>query len=367
MQYNQVVPDAVFPSYDGGTTVTFTIEALAGQALVGGSLILDGQLTGYAKNGSGDYIASDMSDVFLDGFAGIHSVFDSIQTSSASQGTIENLVAYNTVMTNHFRVTSDRTSTRAQSELAYPSAIIRQQQLSPTYGAGEFSMKPFTCLNRMNGELFLAKTGPIRITFKLADIQNAFTMMSASTPTEKYSLKDLKLRFVTVGMDVPPDQVAGIPPIRMRTFQTIRQTVNSSTPTIALKAPVAADAFSVLMVPSELVTGTTKAKTFNNLVSRLPGNFTSARLYIDSQETRLYTRDMNFNDVVDHFVKSFRGGETSLAYSTGYDTRTFGVGTTLTDPVDFMNANASLSMTSASFSIGSPYIIYVVFHGFMDL
>ena len=184
-QYNETLPDARFPSYEPSAIITFTIEKLDAQALMVGSLAITGDI--------------DPVEIRLPPHVGVHCFFESIQSTGASFGTLENIQAYNTTIGTKSSIQKpDATSAYYNMQHIVPNytqgAQLRAQR------AGATSM-PFVCipqiaLNRGSGAIPFEKTGAIRITLTLASQNN-----SAMTTTA-WSLKNLKLRYITTRLNV---------------------------------------------------------------------------------------------------------------------------------------------------------------------
>ena len=99
----------------------------------------------------------------------------------------------------------------------------------------------------------------------------------------------------------------------------------------------------------------------------IPQGFQSARLYIDNVETRLYGHDMNVAEVLEEFAKSMEAGSDSSALDLRTAGSFFGIGTMLDTPVNFMRTNASVTINASGVSPANKYLVYMLFHGFVDV
>lgn len=260
--FHDVRPDAFQDSYSGsnGDEMSFTIFAGNDRAIVPGTLCLEGDLDatidGSFNDTSGDLITGAL---YLDPSIGVHGLVRGTSTATEGAGQLENIGAY----AKGVRMVTDGTRSRFnlytkidQAAMMAPTAretsiYLEKSEVGGVSVKPSFSVAPHILLNKASGPVAFARTGSIRVTFRLARKNEAFFGPAVNTATFDYRILNARLRYNTVPVTQAPAAVVG------RTFMTSEHTLASSVSTVTT------------VFPSKAVDSFTMA--FHNIVQAVPG------------------------------------------------------------------------------------------------
>jgi hypothetical protein len=240
-------------------------------------------------------------------------------------------------------------------------ALIVGQGDSGAVELASFSVQPMACINRASGPIRLSSTGAISLSWRFADAsQVLFGPDNTAAAGWTYTVTNLRLRFSTV------DAKLSQPKATLRATQVVRQSVTSQTSTVQIRAPVVADAFSMVMQPQALES----SLALNTLVSRRPAAVREARIYLDSTETQLTNRDLKTGvDITQGFLQSMRAAGFSKAGSSVAQAlqEGWGMGVALARAVDFARVKSSIRLSTPDVSNAAPWTIYVIYHSVIEI
>lgn len=363
--HHQIRPDAPQDSYVSDQTATFTIDPFDKQALLQGSIRIEGNIE--ITDGTNTLTSGD--GVYLDRFAGSHTLLADLRVEAANLGMLEYNASYpRTVAAVH---RASKSNIQLGSAVHYAGlmgpardsvqGLITAEGNAQGVELASFSVQPLCCLNRASGPLKLSKTGAIRLSFRFTPSQDCIYGEDAiAANTWTYTVTNLRLRFTTVGAHLAADKVV------TRTIQVVRQALESRSPTIQIRAPVVADSFSMFLQP-QAVEGSYNQ---NSLVMQRPGGITQARIYLDSAETQLTNRDLKTGvDVLQGFLSSMQaagfanaGTVSAMARQEGW-----GMGTVLSKHIDFSKVNSTVRLSTPAISNTVPWVCYVLYHGVLTI
>lgn len=252
--FHDIRPDAFASQYVDGDELTFTLFAGNDRAIVPGTIYLEGFLD-VTINGNFTDLASEISDalVYLDPSVGAHGLIRGTSTATEGSRQIENIGAYakgvrmivdGTRSTLNLYTKVDYASLTAVSA-ATTSMYLEGETIQTTAGGDRklpsFSFAPHILLNKASGPIAFARTGAIRISFRLARRLDAFFGPGAlDNPAFNYRLTSVRLRYNTVPVTQAPAAVVG------RSFMTAEHTLASQVSTVTTIFPSkAVDSFTM--------------------------------------------------------------------------------------------------------------------------
>lgn len=252
--FHDIRPDAFQDFYSEGDELSFTLFAGNDRAIVPGTICLEGNLTA-SINGAFTDAPGDLEQaiVYLDPMLGAHGLIRGTSTATEGSRQIENIGAY----AKGVRMIHDGTRARMnlftkvdQATLMAPNGsdttkFLEGEFLQTSAGGARtptsFSFAPHILLNKASGPIAFARTGAIRITFRLARRLDAFFGPGAlDNATFAYRIAGARLRYNTVPVSQAPAAVVG------RSFMTTEHTLASQVSTVTTIFPSrAVDSFTM--------------------------------------------------------------------------------------------------------------------------
>jgi hypothetical protein len=345
-----------------------------GRSLVMGSVRIEGELEMTVEGqlyGSTD--VSYDSTVYLDQWAGAHSLCEQISVSAAGM-TLETLSDYprlvaamssgtqsQTDLFNSQNVCELRTSSQ---ELSREVLMGEYLQLDPNDVAvaranPDFSFKPVTVLNNSAGVMPYRQVGPIKMTINLARIANVVYGPGAAASAPSYVLRNLRC----VWRSVPDDgkKVA----IDMVRHLSDRADIQSSQASIQLRMPaVCSSVFSTFISDAD-----SKDQNSNTLaLQRLPGVSVVEFLFSSATNTLLTYRLQSEVEVLERYIDALSNGSgtNGATLRNIYSNNVYGIGLSFGGELD-LNAKPLTVQITSEVTNGAPWVMVNFFRSQLSL
>jgi hypothetical protein len=251
--FHDIRPDAFAEQYGQGDELTFTLFAGNDRAIVPGTICLEGSLQVTIDGTFADALGVISTQVvYLDPSLGVHGLIRGTSTATEGSRQIENIGAYAKgvrMIMDGTRATSDLDTKIDQAALIAPLAAVTTDLLEGVVVPGatgsrqpiSFSFAPHILLNKASGPIAFARTGAIRVSFRLARKLDAFFGPGAlDNAAFDYRIQGARLRYNTVPVTQAPAAVVG------RSFMTTEHTLASQVSTVTTIFPSkAVDSFTM--------------------------------------------------------------------------------------------------------------------------
>ena len=372
VMYHEVIPENLLSAYGEFDNVDMVLSAGEGRSLNLQSVVIEGELEVVGADGN---VLSQGGNadkqINLDHLTGIHSVFESFNTSisAPSQLVIENLTEYpryvkmsmtamsgDNDMNNSNNVcemkapTDDMTNSLLQG--VFPNVPNNNIRLNP-----DFSCRPLIALNSGNGSLPFRKSGDIRLSFILAR-NNAVFFGKDMEDGVTYSIKDLRCRFTSSPDDGSND------PVAMKTKINIKQSIQSSQANVNTRVPAVCMGMSASF---QIQQNENTARNNNLELNKIPNLRQTQFLYNDSTNTGISYIIRNNVEVLTRYIDSFMDtGRNSTSLVKLANNQSFGVGIDFDGAIDLRNQKFSLQLSS-DIASNNPMLIYMYFHSVVEL
>jgi hypothetical protein len=238
MAYVAVKPLAEKAQYLPNDTIDFLFDIGMGNEMVGNSFRLEGNLF---VTQDGDPVEN--ISITYDSKAGVHSFVQQIVTQVADRS-IENINYYGRYASmksqtmdapiNKMAVSSNATELKMLND-TMTTAILSLANLD--YGRS-FSIKPYFCLNNLNGNVSYAKAGQVKVSLTLASVVQCLFGGDASLADTSYYLTGLQMTCRVV-----PQSEASKAPV-CGVLACVRQNIQSNNTTLSVIVPIATSSFS---------------------------------------------------------------------------------------------------------------------------
>ena len=242
IQYHYSDPETVKNVYSEYDTVDFMINT--DRNLINNSVRIEGDLV-VSQAGSTTVPNDGNATIYFNPRTGIHGVVESISTTLGGGGEVmEFLNGYGRLVNMVEVATKDKDSyfnSKDRTELKVPTVpqartLCRGKVFADTAGtveAGDFSFKPFFCLNRMSGgnSLSLAPYNDvIKVSINLARINNFLAGSGFAGNTPRYSLSNLRLTYRTLPRQPTPNMTA-------RSYIYLKQLITGNNVSLSSRVP----------------------------------------------------------------------------------------------------------------------------------
>jgi hypothetical protein len=249
LQFHAIDPDSIRDSYASNDLVTFSVSVGDGRALMPGSVRLEGLLSITA---GGQRVSNE--DVRLDNYLGANALFAELNTEAVNLGVIEQSGASYARAARQIsdltkRPTDFFTGT-AVAALQSPDVLLTQDYVRGVQPVGQtgdpdaidFSIAPTIALNRASGAIAFSRTGQIRVTVRLATVQDALFGGEVDANTS-YTITNFRLTCHSVPDSMAPKTVS------MRSFSSAESTVQSASASISTRLPAICSSVTVSALP----------------------------------------------------------------------------------------------------------------------
>ena len=373
VKYAIVLPEnqkAIYTEYDN---VDFKISNV-GRKLVGGSV----RLLGDVKVSENENLTQLVA---YDGFVGAHSYVDSITTSFAKTGQIENIRSYaryvsatakaklckedliNSAYVCENRVVSDKMASNLLKGVHPLLASRSEEYASATTTKLDFATKLDFCLNNMVGDAYLPyeKTGDITISIQIPRTVSVLYGESGIGSGKKIELENLRISYTTVA-----DDGKYAPKYLMRVKTDIKQSIQSTNSAISTKVPIVADCMFMTFVQQA-----NENKPLHNGMACevLPTVNRVEFLWNDSFSQEFVYQLDNQEEILTNYIKAINKGtvgtnHASLNVLASNDA--YGLGLYFGQYLDLSKSKIGVNIQSGV-SSSTPYTAYMFFSGVVEV
>lgn len=246
--YKAINPEVQRAQYGPLDEVDFKMN-FSGQALVPNNVYLSGNIM-VLYDGT-NKMNDDNKQIYMDCDVGMHSVIDTVVSTTANQGNIENIqnyARYVKMMVNGTVNENDKFNSEHLIELKSPSnaalkTILCGQKVKDSGDAvvadnnTDFMLKLDCVLNNiMSGPVSYQKTGEITVSLRLADV-NRVLFGSDVQPTTTYVLENLQLHYQCV----PDSAEYQKTPVQSKVKASIVNSITNSYSVVNITAPIVSD------------------------------------------------------------------------------------------------------------------------------
>jgi hypothetical protein len=369
--YSEVIPENSKDSYGPHENVDFLLN-FEGRACNLGSIRIEGELD--VKHG-GLYLnaaANVDKDIFYNSTVGAHACFESIQTSM--QGSvIENVQDYPRWVTMVTKATSEqgdignnsdqtcelKTSTQLATNTILQGTVVAEQPTVPQRLNPDFAIRPMIALNSSVRAMPFSKSGQIRLTLNLARVNAVFFGKDVDAQVQ-YALKNLRVTFSSI----PEAEADMKTPFTLRTKLGMKQSVQSSLASVALRVPAICSGVSCSFLPQ----GQENAAYSDTLEMTTVPNLQSIQYSFNDITSSLVTfRLKTMPEFIQGYIESMLdSGLNALGPDAWANQDGFGVGTSFEGLVDLRNQKFGVQLTS-DISNTDPFVIFLFFHSVLQL
>jgi hypothetical protein len=371
LKYHTVPPQNAKTSYGQNETIDFKTSAF-NRKLVGGSVRLLGDI-------SVSLNSALTSNVFYDGFAGLHCVLDSIKTSFSSVGQVENLDHYNHYVASKAKASltkHDLFNSVYVCEGRCPDDVLAKKLLKGTIGVNnegqgdiaaykegnlDFALKLDFCLNNMVGDSLVPfnKIGDVMISIQTASILNALWGSSDLNIGTNYTLQNLRLIYTSVADDGKDGKYS------MKIKSSVKTSLQSNNATISTKVPVVADSFFMTFI-QQLHEG---SRVYNSLQCEKIPLFERLEVTYNDSMSQQFTYEIdNEEEVLTNYIKAVQkvAGNNDASLSTLASNEAYGVGFNFGSFVDLSKTKIGINIKSGIQS-AAPFLAYMFFNGVITI
>lgn len=373
--YHEVQPEnrkSVADGYTPQTVVDFVLNS-QGRSLVPNSIKIIGEFV-VLSDGINQVAANVKSTHKINRKAGIHSVCESISSSSVNLGNLELLnnyarfvameetgVAYRDDYCNASKLVELKAVSDVESGLNCnidPQIYYTDATTSNVINRNvSFSFKPRICLNRFSGgNLSFAKTGAMAISLTLARAFGVLFGVNLNNGAT-YKLVNLRVCYASVPSEAQP------PMVLMNKINNIKTSISSSSANISAN------------IPSSSVKGVSisfqaqseeNQKEFDNLsLKRLSGLSQLQFIFNDSLNKYINFVLSSDSEILAHAVESFNSmGHSNVNATQLTQGDNMIVGTGFSEFVDFTKSAFDVQFSS---SINTAHNVYMYFHSAMQV
>jgi len=379
IQYSSVLPDN---NRSGGYTsqdvVNFTLNN-GGRSLVLGSVKLEGKL----RVNTNANVRATNQDIRFNPYAGSGSFLDGVNTSSANNGTLENIqFDYGRYLNMVAKASTDRTdhfSSNAVCELKAPFdtmtseycyGVVTTNNQNPETDDIDFSHKLKICLNRQvqGSDLPFSRTGFMRLSITLARDASAMyglfrTDANINMSSVNYVLSDLKIVYQTV-----PD-VGQKDAVVMRSLVPLKSTLESDFSNVSSSVPAKVDAVSISYQFQErenrVLNDQGNPQVWDNYAMNKIPNFQSIQyIFNNSQSEYISYLIENESEAIKRGIESLSDtghNQVSLDALNSQDVLLHGI--SLGEMIDFSAQQFSVQINAPNgLSSNNAMVIYMFFH-----
>ena len=372
LKYHTVPPQNAKTDYTQNETIDFKTSAI-NRKLVGGSVRLLGEIDVSLNSALS-------SNVFYDGFAGLHCVLASIKTSFSSVGQVENLDHYNHYVASKAKASltkHDLFNSVYVCEGRCADDVLAKKLLKGTIGVNnegqadiaaykeqnlDFALKLDFCLNNMVGDSLVPfnKIGEVMISIQTESVINALWGSADLNIGTNYTLKNLRLIYTSVADDGKYGKYS------MKIKSSVKTSLNSNNATISTKVPVVADSFFMTFI-QQLHEG---SRVYNSLQCEKIPLFQRLEVTYNDSMSQQFTYEIdNEEEVLTNFIKAVQkvAGNNDASLSTLGSNEAYGIG------FYFGGSFVDLSKTKIGINIKSgiqsaaPFLAYMFFNGLITI
>lgn len=379
LQYNQSVPENVKDSYKEYDTVDFQIE-FPNRAILLNKVRLVGELAVHTAGTTG---ITQTNKYKLDNMIGIHSVIQQATVQFQNTGVVENSVEYPRqvkMVTSASKHYNDMNSSEYVSELRSCDESISEKvvldRVPKTYGGeissgtistlpagagqhSDFSMKPFICLNRAEGNdtMSYQSSGAIRVSFILERNMGVLYGEDVTANNSNYSLRNLRLCYMTV-----PDP--GSQPVTMRHSVLLKNSLQSAVSNISSKVPAVCDSVMI----SFLNSADEYQPNENNTRLSQPPQVSKVRYLFNDNFSQYITFEINDRiEMLERGIDSVKKTANNVMLSKLAVNEGYIIGLDWNQMIDLSNTKFNINLSSAIDNVNNSYIMYSFFNSVISV
>jgi hypothetical protein len=358
-------------SYGEFQTVDFKMSFL-NRKLTGGSIYL-----------LGDSIATNnttvATNVAYDGFVGSHNLIESITTTSALLGQLENIDNYGRFVSSKAKASlskSDLFNSIYVCENRVPDDVLaskllkgvcdKSKQGEATVSAAltkplDFALKLDFCLNNTIGDNLIPYEvlGDTTISILTSRIIKALYGDAAIGGNITYSLSNLRLFYTTVMDDGKRSKYA------MRVKYSLKQAILSSYSSISTKVPLVCNSFWITFMRK----AQEDSALYNSMLNQRLPNVSKVEVLWNDSFSQQFTYDINNEEeILTNFIKAITTvvGDNNASLQTLAANDSYGIGINFGQMVDLSKTKLAVNISSAVQST-DPYSAYMFFSGLVEL
>ena len=377
---HRVFPLATANNYTPNQNVDFRVT-FPGRKMVAGSLRIEGRFNCF-KTGTTKLINTDIGS-FFDNVIGANCLFQDYTTSTQNQGNLEIIneaPRWTKMVMTASTAEGDLSNSSHSSELKSQNIQLSNRIMKGEIFVGQdptvdpnlaqgmsFSVRPQCCINNATSPAGLpliknGTTGDITFTVKLARNDAVFfgsDVASAGSNFYNYNLSELSVSYTSVPDDNQPQA-----PLTMSTVHNVRQTAQSTFTNVSVNVAQMSNACSM----SFLRQYEENSPAFNNTKLDKPPLVTQCEfLFNDSSNKYLTFNLKSEEEILDRYLLSLSSlNKNQLSKNKIKGNEAYGVGINFNGMIDLSLNKFGINMTS-NIASNSPYIIYLYFHGLIQL
>ena len=344
--YHQVQPQSIQSSYNEYNQVDFLISVGEGRSLVPGSVRI-----------LADLLVNEAADTRSTGGrkfnrnCGGHSFIDSIQVQTQNQGLLENSQNYarmvnmdanasldNLDMLDSINACELRCVNDAVATDMCQGITSNLQTGTDTTNDADFSIRPLICLNKMNRDLPMSKSGLVTVQVNLARNMSALFGQAQDINTT-YALSNLRCSFRSIAEPLNPE------PVVMGVVYNVKSNILSNTASISCNVPAVCDSVAINFIQNQHE----NVPVYDNYKCEAVEGLEEIQFIMNEQSNSLVTYQMtDQTEILERFIDAVRDtGHNQVSLQKFRSNCAFACGIKFTSPVDLSNNRFTFQITSA--------------------
>jgi hypothetical protein len=343
--YHQVQPQSVQASYNEYNQVDFLISVGEGRSLLPGSVRI---LADLKVNSTG--VTRSTGGITFNRNCGGHSFVDSIQVQTANQGLLENLQNYPRYVNMDANASLDNldmVDSINACELRCPNQLVSTDMCNGitadlTTGTdpindADFSIRPLMCLNKMDRDLPMSKSGIVTVQLTLARNMSAL-FGAAQTTDANYSLSNLRCCYKSI---VEPKNNA---PVNMGVVYNVKSNILSGTASISANVPAVCDSVAINFIQNQHE----NVPVYDNYKNESVQGLEELQFIMNDQTNSLVTYQLtDQTEILERFIDAMRDTSHNQVSQQKFRSNcAFGCGIRFSEPIDFSNNRFTLQLSS---------------------
>jgi len=364
-QPHQIFPQSFKDSYSQNDVVDF-VMTFENQSMLANSIRITGDL--YINSTGATAITSNSVDnsknVVFDSITGIHGAWQAI-TSVSDSGVLENnndypryvkAKAMSSLANTQFGTESSRVCELRSGDTN--STIARALATGNPNSRGiSFSMVPDIALNKSSDHIPFNKTGPCKITLRLAT-NNQFLYGSDNDSNYNYEIKNLQLHYRTIPQSSSKQ-------LQFETVMSISNTIDSNNASLATRVPATVQSVSCVFIREKNLN---QLKP-NHLALEVPPAVERVEFSFNDSTTQYLTYELtNREEILYNYQRSWGQGKkhNMTLELLDHEGRSYGIGMPFGQLIDMSNSKFGLNLKS-NISNQDKYAIIMFFRGVVGL
>jgi hypothetical protein len=368
LYYNVAQPQNIKDSYSPFDQIDMLVKIPAGREIKKNSFRYSGKLkvsvVPKGSTTSRDLLPTD--NVFLNQYAGIHSLFRSF-TESVNDQTIENIAYYPRYVAMKRQAELPQTQTYTNSESVIELTGLEGNNIlcGDSTGTISWSFKPKIALNKSNVNLPQSKFVQMRIMSQLASPLEAFYTTAvdnngvSTLESISYSISDLQLSWYEQNQSTGGDVV-------LNTCYLNKQSIVSNHTNLNIFAPNVYDAVSVSFIKQSHLNN---ILTDNNACYQIP-LMNRVEFTVNGNDSPISYPITSYEDIIVNYKKSLNAGDkNSFSKALISAGQCFGVGCSFSTSVnDKLGINIDIQDGTSGINMSNnQYDAYMYVNGYLTM